>query len=94
MRTPQIAPLAGMTPLGLKPRRVSQYAEAIREDLAASGHIGKYDPRHIEGFMRLEHSTLDGLDARQFRAEVEVARQCVDLGGSDAAEECALSYGL
>lgn len=72
----------------------SLYQQRIRLRLAETGHVGKYDPRHIEAYMRLEHSTLDGLSARQFADEVEVSRQCVDAGGSADAENLALSYGL
>lgn len=75
-------------------RRLSLYAEMIREDLAKAGYIGKYDPRHIEAYMRLEHSTLDGLSARQFAAEVEIARQCLDHADEEESEALALSYGL
>lgn len=74
--------------------RLSHYQEEIRARLAETGHVGKYDPRHVEAYMRLEHGTLDGLSARQFNAEVEVSRQCIDAGGSADAESLALSYGL
>ena len=67
--------------------------KAIREELAKSGHAGRYDPRHIEAWMRLEHGTLDGLSASEFAAEVEIARQCVDADPSGSAS-LAQSYGL
>lgn len=69
------------------------YQRVISETLAKSGHIGKYDPRHIEAYMRLEHGTLDALSRRQFDQEVEVCRQCVDAD-INGAESLALSYGL
>lgn len=95
MRTPQVAPLARFAPLGLKSApRVSFYSNEIRQRLAATGHVGKYDPRHVEAYMRLEHGTLDGLSARQFDDEVETSRQCIDAGGTADAEALALSYGL
>jgi hypothetical protein len=53
-----------------------------------------YDPRHIEAYMRLAHSTLSGLSDRQFRAEVRLCKRCIDEAGKDAAERCALSFGL
>jgi uncharacterized lipoprotein YmbA len=76
-----------------QPRR-SPYATMIRVQLAESGHVGKYDPRHVEGYMRLEHSTLDGLSARQFNQEIEIARQCVDTAGVTESELLAQSFGL
>ena len=70
------------------------YADFIRETLAKQGHIGQYDPRHIEAYMRLEHSTLDGLSKQQFDAEVAMAVQCVDAGGTQEADALAESFGL
>lgn len=70
------------------------YQQTIRTILAESGHIGQFDPRHIEGYMRLAHSTLDGLSLREFKAEVCLCAQCVEEGGTDAAERNARSYGL
>ncbi len=69
-----------------KPR--SPYYTAIAE--LAPG----YDPRHVEAYMRVEHPTLDHLDKERFAAEVRVACKCIDQGGLDLAEQCALSYGL
>lgn len=54
----------------------------------------KHDPRHIEAYMRVEHSTLDGLSRQQFAAEVRVAAQCVDEGGIEMAERIAKSFGM
>jgi hypothetical protein len=70
------------------------YQKIIRERLASMGYIGKYDPRHIEAYMRLEHSTLDGLSSAQFNKEINIAMDCVNLDGSDNAEKCAKSFGL
>ena len=64
------------------------YAETIQK-LAP-----KYDPRHIEGYMRLQYSTLDHLDKATFRREVRIACGCVDEGGVQMAERNAKSYGL
>lgn len=72
----------------------SHYQQRIRMRLAETGHVGKYEPRHIEAYMRVEHGTLDGMDRQQFNADIEIARQCVDAGGVDAAELLAESYGL
>jgi hypothetical protein len=70
------------------------YRERIRLILAKLGFIGKYDPRHVEGYMRLEHSTLDQLGPRQFESEVRVAVECIDAGGKDRAERLAVSCAL
>ena len=70
------------------------YHEMIRNELAKQGFIGKYDPRHIEAYMRLENSTLDHLSGRQFAREVALCVACVDEGGTDAAERNARSFGI
>ncbi len=53
-----------------------------------------YDPRHVEAYMRLEHSTLDHLADWQFADEVKLCCECIDVGGLDEAEQCAQSFGL
>lgn len=53
-----------------------------------------HDPRHIEAWMRLEHGTLDHLDAARFESEVCTANACVTEAGKDESEALALSYGL
>jgi hypothetical protein len=52
------------------------------------------DPRHVEGWMRLEHGTLDALTPRRFAREVQISVDCVDEAGIDRSEELAISYGL
>jgi hypothetical protein len=49
--------------------------------------------RHIEGMMRCEYSTLDGLTKTQFRRS---AIECADACACDPvlAEKVAISYGL
>ena len=69
------------------------YADFIRETLAKQGHIGRYDPRHVEAYMRLEHSTLDGLSKSQFASEVAMAVECINAEPSQA-EALAQSFGL
>lgn len=69
------------------------YQNKVREELASQGRIG-IDPRHIEAYMRLEHSTLDGLSRSQFSAEVSIGIACVDADGEENAERCAQSFGL
>lgn len=70
------------------------YQQMIKERLAKMGHIGKYDPRHIEAYMRLEHPTLDGLSSRQFDDEIRLSVQCVNIDGTENAEKCACYFGL
>ena len=69
------------------------YYQAIREEIARQGHIG-IDHRHVEGYMRLEHSTLDGLSRSQFSKEVNIGIQCVMADGEVNAEANAKSFGL
>lgn len=53
-----------------------------------------YDPRHIEGYMRLQHSILGNLSKQQFSREVTLCIACIKEGGIDAAERNAQSFGL
>jgi hypothetical protein len=52
------------------------------------------DPRHIEAWMRLEHSTLDGLSAAEFEREIEEAAALVRAAGPIESEALAASLGL
>ena len=52
------------------------------------------DPRHVEAWMRLEHSTLDGLSRAQLDAAVEEALACIRAAGADHSEALAASFGL
>jgi len=72
---------------------MTMYQEFIRENLARSGYVGKYQARHIEAWMRLEHGTLDALSPKQFADEVEVCRQCCDADPT-ASEQLATSLAL
>lgn len=72
----------------------SFYAQAIREALARAGRVGAADPRHIEGWMRLEHGCLDGLSAGQFQREVEIALACIAAASAQENESLAASFGL
>ncbi len=73
---------------------MSHYAQTIRETMARIGRIGAADVRHLEAWMRLEHSTLDGLGHQQFDEEVAIALQCVEAGPLADSEALAQSYGL
>lgn len=70
------------------------YEEIIRETMAAIDRVGAADPRHVEGWMRLEHSCLDGLSRSQFTQEVKIALGCIAAGPVSASESLATSYGL
>jgi hypothetical protein len=53
-----------------------------------------YEPHHVEAYMRLGHSTLDHLSEQEFRAEIGIAKACIDEAGVAAAERLAASFGL
>ena len=69
------------------------YRTRILEQLAKLGRIG-VDPAHVEGWMRLEHSTLDGLSREAFAREALIAVECIDQSATRANDELAQSYGL
>jgi len=71
----------------------SYYSKVIGEEIARQGKIG-IDPRHVEAYMRLEHSTLDGLSKGQFKQEVTIGILCVEEAGTAQAESCAKSFAL
>ena len=73
--------------------RHSGYYDEIRTIVAAAGAIG-VDPRHVEGWMRLERGTLDGLSAETFRREVIIALECIKCSPFAENEALAVSYGL
>ena len=70
------------------------YQQLIRETLAALGHVGRYQPHHVEAWMRAEHGTLDHLDRREFKREVAAAVACIDAAGLAESEALANSYGV
>jgi len=67
------------------------YTDIIKKQLVSSGYLGKYNPLHIEAWMRIEHGCLDGLSKRQFDKEVEIARQCCDAVSFEESENLANS---
>ena len=69
---------------------VSHYQREIAKMKAAQG----FDPRHIEGYMRLQHDILSRLSKQQFSREVRLCVECIKEGGIDAAERNAQSFGL
>jgi hypothetical protein len=52
------------------------------------------DPRHVEGYMRLQYGTLDHLSAETFKEEIYLSQELIKAEGIAAAESCARSYGL
>ena len=57
-------------------------------------HIRDVDPRHVEAWMRIEHSTLDGLSWQEFITAMHAALAAVIEAGPEASEELAASFGL
>ena len=69
------------------------YQNLIAKILAAK-KIKGVDPRHIEGFMRLQYHTLSHLSLADFKREVSIGIGCIEVGGVLAAEQNAQSFGL
>jgi hypothetical protein len=67
---------------------MSSYANTFRALQPA------YDPRHIEGYVRLQYATLDHLSLAELRGEAHVAVACIEEAGLEAAESLAVSFGL
>lgn len=72
---------------------MSAYRSRIETILAAMAR-GDVDAALVEGYMRLAHSTLDGLSRVGFAREVAIGVRCVDAAGLAAARDLASSYGL
>jgi len=72
---------------------MSMYGKLINSELFKMNKL-KYDPRHIEAYMRLEHSTLDGLSKKSFLYEIGIAIECINADGKENAERCAKSFGF
>ena len=70
------------------------YDEIIAGILSRKGLQGKYNPRHIEGYIRLQYSTLDHLSLQDFESETKIAIECIDMAGVEHSEWLAKSYGL
>lgn len=70
------------------------YSQMIREAMARNGRVGAADPRHVEGWMRIEHGCLDGLSRSQFDAQVRIALECIAAAPLADSEALATSYGL
>lgn len=53
-----------------------------------------HDPRHVEAYIRLQYGTLGHLDRTTMKREARIAADCIVVGGIEAAESLAKSYGL
>lgn len=69
------------------------YADLIKEIAVKQGHPDA-NPRWIEGYMRLEYPSLNGVSRDSFEREVVIGIACIEEGGPEQAEECAKSFGL
>jgi hypothetical protein len=80
------------TKSGRDVKKRSFYGELIHKNLVTMKRT-ELDPRHVEAFMRVEHSTLDGLG--DFPAAVRKAVKEYDTdNGVNIGEQLAQSYGL
>lgn len=73
------------------PKR-SPYADLIEKIMARKNM--KQDPRHIEGYMRLAHPTLNGLSLPEFEEEVALCARLIEEDGVEVAEVNAQTFGL
>lgn len=72
-------------------RRGSYFQRSIvRKGLVPQGT----DPRHLEGFIRLQYGTLGHLGWPDIKREVKIGLACIKEGGLEAAESNARSFGL
>ena len=62
--------------------------------LSSRGLDPQADPRHVEAWMRLEHSTLDALGPARFATEALTALACVAEAGVADSEALAQTFGL
>lgn len=74
--------------------KTSIYTVSIKNRLAEIGQIAVYDARHIEAYMRLNHSTLDHLSKKQFNNAIDLAIADINVDGRKMAEQLAISYNL
>ena len=72
---------------------MSYYQERIRETAARLGRVG-INARHVEAWMRCEHSTLDHLGGAAWIREVRECLAVVDHADPELSERLARSYGL
>lgn len=77
-------------------KKESFYQAEIRRRLAKTGLVGKYDPRHIEVYMRTQTSDgcLDSISSDRFSQLIEWSARQVDIDGAESAERFAKSEGF
>ena len=67
----------------------------FQKQIAEKGLVPQgVDARHLEGFIRLQYSTLGHLSWGTIRREVKLGIACIREGGTEMAERNALSFGL
>jgi hypothetical protein len=57
-------------------------------------HVRDTDPRHVEAWMRVSNTTLDGLSRSEFLAAMYEALGQVQDAGVTESEALAASFGL
>lgn len=67
--------------------------KTLRQLITARAPAGM-DPRHVEAYMRVAHSTFDAMSAATLDLEVAISAECVIKGGPEMAERLARSFGL
>jgi len=72
---------------------MSLYQDRIRTALAKVGRIG-VNPAHVEGHLRANFGTLDGLSPARFDRAVRELLPEVDEAGEEINDRLAASYGL
>ena len=67
----------------------------FQESIVAKGLVpAGTDPRHLEGYIRLQYSTLSHLGWPDIKREVKVGIACIKADGIENAERNAQSFGL
>lgn len=67
----------------------------FQKSIVAKGLVpAGVDPRHLEGFIRLQYSTLGHLSWADIKREIKIALGCIKEGGVEMAERNAISFGL
>lgn len=68
------------------------YTQHLQQLLTQRGSAA--DPRHIEGFIRLDYDALDGFTPEEWEREVTIGLRCLAEAGVAAAERNAQSFNL
>jgi len=69
------------------------WTKAVKQILDKHYFIG-IDPRHVEAYMSLDHSTFGHLSAKQLESLALDCVKDVQASGKKAAEQLAQSFGL